>query len=63
MDYILKRSRRKTIGIHVSDGQVEVRAPLTAPMGEIDRVVASKAAWSREKTLLTEQREKPKILP
>ena len=60
MDYTLKRSRRKTIGIYVSDGQVEVRAPLTAPQSEIDRFMASKAAWIREKTLVTEQRKQRK---
>lgn len=48
MEYTLIRSKRKTIGIHITgDAAVEVRAPLKVPKAEIDRVVESKQKWIR----------------
>ena len=50
IDYILTRSRRKTIALHVrSDGSVEVRAPLWLPKKEIERFVAAKEKWISQK--------------
>jgi len=44
--YTLKRSRRKTLAIHIKpDGTVEVRAPLRLVKSEIERFVAAKSAW------------------
>jgi len=45
IDYILKRSPRKTIGIYIKNGHVEVRAPLQGTKPEIDRFVQSKEDW------------------
>ena len=47
--YTLKHSKRKTIGIYIKDGEVEVRAPLKTPKREVDRIVASKEKWIVEK--------------
>lgn len=49
--YKLVRSTRKTIAIYVSgaDGQVEVRAPRTAALAQIQAFVDSKAAWIAQK--------------
>ena len=58
MDYSIIRSRRKTIGIYIIDGKVEVRAPLGMPTADIERVVTSKAKWITEKLSLTEQSHK-----
>jgi predicted metal-dependent hydrolase len=44
-DYTITRSRRKTIGLYVKNGAVEVRAPLRAGKADIDKLVRSKAAW------------------
>lgn len=45
-DYILTRSKRKTIAIHVTkDAAVEVRAPMKASEVEIDRFVTSRQGW------------------
>jgi len=42
-DYILTRSKRKIIAIHVTkDAAVEVRAPMKASEVEIDRFVTSR---------------------
>jgi len=44
--YDLILSRRKTVGISVKpDSQVTVRAPIGAPLKEIDRLVQKRAAW------------------
>ena len=45
INYRLTRSGRRTIAIHVRDGQVEVRAPLRTPKQDIDAFVLSKEAW------------------
>lgn len=43
--YQLRRAKRKTIAIHVRDGQVEVRAPWYVPALAIERFVSSKSLW------------------
>lgn len=46
MDYILNRSKRKTLSICVTEeGEVIVKAPLRLPQREIDRAVSSKEQW------------------
>ena len=46
MDYGIVRSRRRTVALEVTrEGRVLVRAPLRMPQGEIERFVASHAAW------------------
>lgn len=43
---ILKRGRRRSIGIHITEeGKLEVRAPYLVPKFFIDRFVASKRDW------------------
>ena len=49
VEYTLNRSNRKTMGLYIRNGGVEVRAPLKTPGRDIDRFVASKEAWIREK--------------
>ena len=46
MDYILTRSRRKTLSITVrSDGTVEVKAPLNCSQERIEKFLAEKSDW------------------
>jgi predicted metal-dependent hydrolase len=52
--YDLTRSKRKTIGLYVRGGAVEVRAPLGTSRSDIDRFVQSKQTWI-EKTLARSQ--------
>ena len=54
IDYILKRSSRRTTGIYIRNGRVEVRAPLQLPKQDIDRFVSSKERWIT-KNLATQQ--------
>jgi predicted metal-dependent hydrolase len=56
MTYILTRSRRKTLAIHIkpddrspAGSSVEVRAPFRLAKSEIERFVASKQAWIEKK--------------
>lgn len=45
MQYQLVRSKRKTIGIQVKDGQVIVRAPMRTPLAEIERFLIRSMDW------------------
>jgi predicted metal-dependent hydrolase len=45
ISYELIRSKRKTVGIYIRSGAVQVRAPLNMKKGEIDAIVSSKAKW------------------
>ncbi|MCL2820659.1 MAG: M48 family metallopeptidase [Oscillospiraceae bacterium] len=45
MTYTLTRSKRKTVALHISDGEIEVRAPLRMPVYAIDEFIASKETW------------------
>ncbi len=46
MEYLLVRSRRKTISVQITNqGQVLVRAPLGCSKSTVDRFVASKSRW------------------
>ena len=49
INYTLTRSNRKTTGIYIRDGAVEVRAPFRALKSDIDRFVISKEKWITEK--------------
>ena len=57
--YQLKRSKRKTIALSVSDElQVVVRAPLKMPLRDIESFIRKHAGWIAKQLLLTEQRVK-----
>ena len=61
--YQIKRSRRKTLGLYVKDGQVEVRAPMRTPEKTIHQWVGDKSQWVA-KQLVQQQRqqqEKPRL--
>jgi len=56
IDYTLSRSKRKTFAIYIKNGAVEVRAPLKAPKSAIDKFVASRENWIKEKLALSNLR-------
>jgi predicted metal-dependent hydrolase len=43
--YTLLRSKRKTLAIHIKEGQIFVKAPLNAPKTAIETWVNSKQSW------------------
>lgn len=45
IDYKLKRSKRKTLALHITEQGLEVRAPLNMPLREIERFIQAKAGW------------------
>lgn len=57
IEYTLNRYKRKSIGIYVKDGQVEVRAPLCCPQENIDAFVNLKTPWILERLAKHELRE------
>jgi predicted metal-dependent hydrolase len=50
--YVLQRSRRRTVAIHVKPDRIEVRAPLRAASRDIDTFVRQKSEW-----IMAKQRE------
>ena len=58
INYILTRSSRKSTGIYVRDGTVEVRAPLKQPKQQIDQFVLSKEEWIQK--IITKQKARMK---
>ncbi|MDP1809036.1 MAG: SprT family zinc-dependent metalloprotease [Actinomycetota bacterium] len=59
IEYQLERSskRRRTIAIHIKNGEVVVRAPQRAARARIDEIVAGKAAWIAKQLLENEARD------
>ena len=49
VEYTLTRSKRKTIGLYIKDGILEIRTPLKCSQSEIDKLVAEKENWIRDK--------------
>lgn len=49
INYTLTRSGRKTVGICIRNGKVEVRAPHACPKSEIDKLIAAKQTWITDK--------------
>ena len=58
IDYNIKRSRRKTLGIYIKGASVEVRAPLRMPAREIKAFVVSKADWIEKHLMAQRERER-----
>lgn len=57
MEYSIIRSKRKTVAIHILPaGVVQVRAPLKMPKADIDRFVADKEIWIRNKLQIVKER-------
>lgn len=63
IDFTIVRNprRKRTLGLRVLGGQVEVRAPVRTPLKDIRAFVQAKGAWVRDK--LVEHRERPEIVP
>lgn len=55
--YTLNRSKRKTLVLHVRNGEVEVRAPLKASKRDIDQFVAYKEKWIRDKLAASNEQQ------
>ena len=62
-EYTIKRAHRKTLGLYVKNGQVEVRTPHSVNHADIHRWVAEKAGWVKQRLHEQQQQaeEKPRI--
>jgi predicted metal-dependent hydrolase len=49
INYVLKRSKRKTMALHIRDGILEVRAPMRVSKRRIEQFVKFKADWITDK--------------
>lgn len=56
LGFILKRSRRRSIGFIVDDTGLSVTAPTWAPLAQIDAAVISRSRWIMEKLQLRQKR-------
>ncbi len=56
VDYQLRRSRRRTIGLRIDQQGLRVSAPLRAPLYEIEKLIAEHGRWVLDK--LTEWQER-----
>ena len=57
MQYTLTRGHRKTIGIYIKNGTVEVRAPLSVSEQELEKLLASKEKWIAENLAVSRERQ------
>jgi len=56
IEYTLTRSNRKTLGLYIRNGALEVRAPLFMPTADIEAFIYSKQKWINDKLLLLPKR-------
>jgi predicted metal-dependent hydrolase len=49
LGYVLRRARRKTIGLHIRDTGLAIQAPAWATRAQIEDAIRHKAAWIRDK--------------
>jgi len=64
LEYTLKRSKRRTLAIHVHpNGTVEVRAPLRLSVREIELFIAAKSDWISQKQVQFAARPVPVLPP
>ena len=60
MEYTLIRSARKTVGLYIKNGGLEVHAPLMATLAQIQQVIATKEKWIAEKLAASQERQEKK---
>ena len=60
IDYVLTRSRRKTIAIYIRDGRVEVKAPLKAAKSDIERFLSEKQKWINDNLVKSKEQSEQK---
>ncbi|MCL2140418.1 MAG: M48 family metallopeptidase [Dehalococcoidia bacterium] len=60
MEYPLRRESRKTIGIYIVHGCVEVRAPFKTPKSVINEFVTSKNAWIAKRLAIVQKQQQMK---
>ena len=54
--YTLTRTKRKTLGLYIIDGTLQVRAPIGLPKREIDKFIKQKSRWLQDKLSQSQER-------
>ncbi|HLR30742.1 MAG TPA: SprT family zinc-dependent metalloprotease [Paenalcaligenes sp.] len=62
-DYVLKYSRRKTIGFHIRPHGLEIRAPRNLRQRQLERAIESKKAWLKNNLHALEMRQQRWLEP
>lgn len=60
MEYKLIRSKRKSLTISITNGEITVKAPLKTPMSHIEAFIGEKSNWIERK--IAEQKRKTDLL-
>ncbi|NNC54291.1 MAG: DUF45 domain-containing protein, partial [Pseudomonadales bacterium] len=60
-DYALTRSRRKTLSLVVDNGQLIVRAPMRAPVKDIESFILEKRRWIKQQLAEDARRQSEKM--
>lgn len=59
--YILKRSKRRSVGFLIGDQGLQISAPLRLPIVELHNIIASKSSWIEQRLKQWETRSKQTI--
>jgi predicted metal-dependent hydrolase len=60
-NFILKRSRRKSVGFLIGDGGLQISAPPHVGLEELHNIIRSKSNWIRQRLALWETRRQQTI--
>jgi predicted metal-dependent hydrolase len=61
--WLLKRTRRKTVGMSVGQGVIQVNAPKWVPVGDIEFILKEKSRWLLARLAEWQQTERHRLLP
>jgi predicted metal-dependent hydrolase len=61
--WLLKRTRRKTVGMSVGQGVIQVNAPKWVPVGDIEFILKEKSRWLLARLAEWQQTERQRLSP
>jgi len=61
--WLLKRTRRKTVGMSIGHGVIQVNAPKYVPVGDIELILQEKSRWLLARLAEWQQAERQRLLP
>lgn len=61
--WLLKRTRRKTVGMSIGQGVIQVNAPKWVPVSDIEFILKEKSRWLLARLAEWQQSERQRLLP
>jgi hypothetical protein len=61
--WLLKRTRRKTVGMSIGQGMIQVNAPRWVPISDIEYILQEKSKWLLARLAEWHQSEQHRLLP